>query len=53
MRRTVSSVMLFFACGAIQEGDTLHMYYGVADTSMAGCDMKISEILHQLEVENK
>ncbi|EJK6532460.1 glycosidase, partial [Listeria monocytogenes] len=42
-----------FACGAIQEGDTLHMYYGVADTSMAGCDMKISEILHQLEVENK
>ncbi|WP_099221955.1 glycoside hydrolase family 130 protein [Listeria costaricensis] len=40
-----------FACGVIQEGDLLKMYYGVADTSMAGCELKISDILRQLEVE--
>ncbi len=38
-----------FACGTIQEGDLLKMYYGVADTSMAGCEMKISDLLAHLE----
>lgn len=37
-----------FGCGGIVKGDELTMYYGVADTSMAGCTMKISDILAQL-----
>lgn len=37
-----------FGCGGIVNGDELTMYYGVSDTSMAGCTMKISEILTQL-----
>lgn len=41
-----------FGCGGILEGDTLIMYYGVADTSMAGCEIKISDILAQLEAES-
>lgn len=40
-----------FGCGGVVEGDILTMYYGVADTSMAVCKMKISDILHQIEIE--
>ncbi len=40
-----------FGCGGLVNGDTLTMYYGVADTSMAGCQIKISDILDQLEKE--
>lgn len=42
-----------FGCGGLIEGDQLTMYYGVADTSMAGCTMSISEILEQLKGEVK
>lgn len=38
-----------FGCGGIVKGDELTMYYGVADTSMAGCRITISEILEQLD----
>lgn len=37
-----------FGCGGIVEGDKLTMYYGVADTSMAGCELSIKEILQQM-----
>lgn len=37
-----------FGCGAIVEDDLITMYYGVSDTSMAGCTMSISEILEKL-----
>ena len=40
-----------FGCGGLVDGDQLTMYYGVADTSMAGCTMSISEILEQLKRE--
>ncbi|MGY3748799.1 BtaManbiosPhlase [Vagococcus acidifermentans] len=40
-----------FGCGGLVKGDTLTMYYGVADTSMAGCEMSIKEILQQLANE--
>ncbi|MDR0300646.1 MAG: glycoside hydrolase family 130 protein [Streptococcaceae bacterium] len=36
-----------FGCGGIVNGDILTMYYGVSDTSMAGCELSISEILEQ------
>lgn len=38
-----------FGCGGIISGDVLTMYYGVADTSIAGCTLKISDILLKLE----
>lgn len=38
-----------FGCGGILRGDCLQMYYGVADTSMAGCELLISDILAALE----
>lgn len=38
-----------FGCGGIVEGDQLTMYYGVADTSMAGCTLSIQAILRQLD----
>ncbi|MDR0299101.1 MAG: glycoside hydrolase family 130 protein [Streptococcaceae bacterium] len=40
-----------FACGGIVNGDKLTLYYGVADRSMAACELSISEILSQLESE--
>ena len=43
----------FFGDGGIQIGDQLTMYYGVADTSMAGCTLSIAEILKQLKEETK
>ncbi|MCB5952665.1 glycoside hydrolase family 130 protein [Enterococcus sp. BWT-B8] len=36
-----------FGCGGIVDEDRLTMYYGVADTSMAGCTLSISEIIQQ------
>ncbi|SFT12873.1 glycoside hydrolase family 130 protein [Paenibacillus sp. BC26] len=38
-----------FACGALVEGDVVKMYYGVADTSMAACELSLQEILDSLE----
>lgn len=40
-----------FGCGGLIDGDQLTMYYGVADTSMAGCVLSINEILNQLDRE--
>jgi predicted GH43/DUF377 family glycosyl hydrolase len=37
-----------FSCGAIVEGDTVKMYYGVADTSMACAELSLKEILDSL-----
>jgi predicted GH43/DUF377 family glycosyl hydrolase len=42
-----------FGCGAIQNEDQLTMYYGVADTSMAGCTLSIKDILTQLKEEEE
>lgn len=38
-----------FSCGVITEGDTVKMYYGVADTSMACAELSLKEILDSLE----
>ncbi|WP_368646239.1 glycoside hydrolase family 130 protein [Alkalibacterium putridalgicola] len=39
-----------FGCGATQkDDDSLTMYYGVADTSIAGCDISIQEIITHLK----
>ena len=38
-----------FSCGAIVEGDTIKMYYGCADTSMACCELSLQEVLDSLE----
>ncbi|MCM3291091.1 glycoside hydrolase family 130 protein [Paenibacillus sp. MER 180] len=37
-----------FSCGAIIEGDTVKMYYGVADTSMACAELSVKQILDSL-----
>lgn len=37
-----------FSCGTIVEGDTIKMYYGVADTSMACCEFSMEEVLSSL-----
>ncbi|WP_424768717.1 glycoside hydrolase family 130 protein [Paenibacillus sp. sgz302251] len=37
-----------FSCGAIVEGDTVKMYYGVADTSMACAELSLTEILDSM-----
>lgn len=37
-----------FSCGAILDGDIIKMYYGVADTSMACCELSLSEVLESL-----
>jgi predicted GH43/DUF377 family glycosyl hydrolase len=39
-----------FTCGAIVKGDTVHLYYGAADTVMAGADMSLREILESVEM---
>lgn len=39
---------VIFSCGALVNGDTVSIYYGAADTVMAGADMSISEILNYL-----
>lgn len=40
-----------FGSGGFVEENILTMYYGVADTSMAGCQIEIAQILKQLERE--
>lgn len=37
-----------FSCGAIVTGDVIKMYYGCADTSMAGLELSLSEVLDSL-----
>ncbi|WAH38166.1 BtaManbiosPhlase [Alicyclobacillus dauci] len=37
-----------FSCGALQDGDTVKIYYGVADTSMACAELSLQEILASL-----
>lgn len=37
-----------FSCGVLVEGDTVKMYYGVADSSMACAELSIKEILDSL-----
>jgi len=41
-----------FACGALLDGDRVSIYYGAADTVIAGADLGLSEILDSLEVES-
>lgn len=38
-----------FSCGALVDGDTVRMYYGAADTSMACAELSVGEILESLE----
>lgn len=40
-----------FGCGAVVKEDTIQMYYGVSDTSMACCELNVGDILNQLEEE--
>jgi predicted GH43/DUF377 family glycosyl hydrolase len=37
-----------FTCGAVTEGDSLCIYYGAADDSIARADIRISELVHDL-----
>jgi len=37
-----------FSCGALVDGDTVRMYYGAADTSMACAELSASDILESL-----
>lgn len=37
-----------FSCGVLVHGDIVKMYYGAADTSMACCELSLSEILDSL-----
>ncbi|MFC6315333.1 glycoside hydrolase family 130 protein [Lapidilactobacillus achengensis] len=37
-----------FGCGYVQRGDEITMYYGVADTSVAGCRFSLKEVLKEL-----
>ncbi|GGH86343.1 putative GH43/DUF377 family glycosyl hydrolase [Pullulanibacillus pueri] len=37
-----------FSCGALLEGDKVKIYYGVADTSMAGAELSLQDILDTL-----
>ena len=39
-----------FSCGALAEDDRLVIYYGGADTVMAGCEISISELLESLVI---
>lgn len=41
-----------FGCGGIAVRDQLTMYYGVADTSMAGCTFSITDIMKQVKEES-
>lgn len=38
-----------FSCGALVRGDTIAMYYGVSDTSMACAELSLQDILDSLE----
>ena len=37
-----------FTCGALVDGDRISIYYGAADTVMAGADMSLKEVLDSL-----
>ncbi|WP_159881405.1 glycoside hydrolase family 130 protein [Paenibacillus puerhi] len=37
-----------FSCGVLLDGDTIRMYYGAADTSMACAELSLSDVLAQL-----
>lgn len=37
-----------FSCGTIVEGNTIKMYYGVADTSMACAELQLAEVLESV-----
>ncbi len=37
-----------FTCGTVLVGDTLRIYYGVADSAMAGAELSLSEVLSSL-----
>ena len=39
-----------FTCGALVDGDQLDIYYGAADTVMAGARFSVQEILDSLAV---
>ncbi|MCD7034513.1 glycoside hydrolase family 130 protein [Metabacillus sp. GX 13764] len=39
-----------FSCGAISHGDTIKMYYGAADTSMACAEISLREVLESLKL---
>jgi predicted GH43/DUF377 family glycosyl hydrolase len=39
-----------FTCGALVDGDKLAIYYGAADTVIAGADMSLGEILETLDL---
>jgi predicted GH43/DUF377 family glycosyl hydrolase len=41
-----------FSCGVIVEGDTVKMYYGAADTSMACAELSLKDIMDTLSFEN-
>jgi predicted GH43/DUF377 family glycosyl hydrolase len=38
-----------FSCGGIVEGDKLTIYYGGADTVIAGAELSVTEILANME----
>lgn len=38
-----------FSCGVLVDGDTIKMYYGVADTSIACAELSLQEILNSLK----
>ncbi|MEI8080676.1 MAG: glycoside hydrolase family 130 protein [Actinomycetes bacterium] len=40
-----------FSCGAVVDGDTLHIYYGVADTEIALADLSVSQLVDALLAE--
>ncbi len=41
-----------FPCGWVQEGDTVHLYYGGADTCVAVATASITELLEWLKAHN-
>lgn len=41
-----------FSCGALVEGDTLRMYYGVADEAIAAADFSLAEVMGTLRQGN-
>jgi beta-1,2-mannobiose phosphorylase / 1,2-beta-oligomannan phosphorylase len=37
-----------FTCGLVVEGDTVRIYYGAADESIAGAELSLQEIMSKL-----
>jgi predicted GH43/DUF377 family glycosyl hydrolase len=40
-----------FSCGLIAEGDRLRIYYGVADTAMAGVELDLQDVMDSLNLQ--